>query len=113
MPTHKLTVKDIQLNVSIIGQGSPLLLLNGLGGLIRSFGPLRDELVDYTTITLDVPGVGKTNMPRWPMRLDRIMSEATSYFAIAMAVVVVLVDLWAMISVFRSDKPWASKPPGL
>ena len=70
MPTHKLTVKDIQLNVSITGQGSPLLLLNGLGGLIRTFGPLRDELVDYTTITLDVPGVGKTNMPRWPMRLS-------------------------------------------
>ncbi|WP_350647207.1 PLD nuclease N-terminal domain-containing protein [Pseudomonas sp. HY13-MNA-CIBAN-0226] len=32
------------------------------------------------------------------------MSEATSYFAIAMAVVILLVDLWAIISVFRSDK---------
>jgi len=32
------------------------------------------------------------------------MSEAVSYFAIAMAVVVLLVDLWAIISVFRSDK---------
>lgn len=32
------------------------------------------------------------------------MSEATSYFAIAMAVIILLVDLWAMISVFRSDK---------
>lgn len=34
-----------------------------------------------------------------------IMSQATSYFAIAMAVIILLVDLWAMISVFRSDKP--------
>lgn len=33
------------------------------------------------------------------------MSEATSYFAIAMAVIILLVDLWAMISVFRSDRP--------
>ncbi|MFJ3366558.1 PLD nuclease N-terminal domain-containing protein [Pseudomonas sp. NPDC086251] len=33
------------------------------------------------------------------------MTEATSYFAIAMAVIILLVDLWAMISVFRSDKP--------
>jgi hypothetical protein len=32
------------------------------------------------------------------------MSEATSYFAIACAVIILLVDLWAMISVFRSDK---------
>lgn len=33
------------------------------------------------------------------------MSEVTSYFAIGMAVIILLVDLWAMISVFRSDKP--------
>ena len=71
MTTRKLTIKNLQLNVSICGQGSPLLLLNGLGGLIRTFDPLRDELVDYTTITLDVPGVGQSQMPRWPMRLPR------------------------------------------
>ncbi|EJN34701.1 putative hydrolase or acyltransferase of alpha/beta superfamily [Pseudomonas sp. GM78] len=71
MTTHTLTINDLQLNVSIRGQGSPLLLLNGLGGLIRTFDPLRAELVDYRTITLDVPGVGKSQMPRWPMRLPR------------------------------------------
>jgi pimeloyl-ACP methyl ester carboxylesterase len=71
MTTHKFTIQDLQLNVSIRGQGSPLLLLNGLGGLIRTFDPLRDELVDYRTITLDVPGVGKSQMPPWPMRLPR------------------------------------------
>jgi len=71
MTTHKLIVDDLALHVSIRGQGSPLLLLNGLGGLIRTFDPLRAELMDYTTITLDVPGVGKSQMPRWPMRLPR------------------------------------------
>lgn len=35
---------------------------------------------------------------------DRIMSEATNYFSIAVAVIILLVDLWAIISVFRSDK---------
>ena len=64
MPIRKLTVKDLQVNVSISGQGPPLLLLNGLGGLIRTFDALRDELADYTTIALDVPGVGKSQMPR-------------------------------------------------
>lgn len=71
MATHKLTIQDLQVNVSIYGKGSPLLLLNGQGGLIRTFDSLRDELVDFTTITLDVPGVGKSQMPRWPMRLPR------------------------------------------
>ncbi|MGY4495363.1 pimeloyl-ACP methyl ester carboxylesterase [Pseudomonas sp. TE3610] len=69
MTTHTLTVNGMQLNVSIRGQGSPLLLLNGLGGLIPAFNPLRDELPDYQTITLDVPGVGASQTPRWPMRL--------------------------------------------
>lgn len=32
------------------------------------------------------------------------MSEATTCFAIAVAVIILLLDLWAMISVFRSDK---------
>jgi hypothetical protein len=32
------------------------------------------------------------------------MSEALSYFLIAIAVFILLVDLWAMVSVFRSDK---------
>lgn len=71
MTTRRLTVDDLKLNISICGQGSPLLLLNGLGGLMRTFDPLREELGDFTTITLDVPGVGKSQMPRWPMRLPR------------------------------------------
>lgn len=69
MTTHKLIAKGLQLNVSVCGQGSPLLLLNGLGGLMRTFDPLRDELDGFMTITLDVPGVGKSQMPRWPIRL--------------------------------------------
>lgn len=47
MPTQKLSIYDLQVNVSIRGDGSPLLLLNGLGGLIRAFDPLRNELSDY------------------------------------------------------------------
>lgn len=71
MTTYKLAIEDLQLNVSVRGEGSALLLLNGLGGLIRSFDPLREELADYRTITLDVPGVGRSQMPRWPLRLPR------------------------------------------
>ena len=48
-----LNVGAMQLNVSNRGQGSPQLLLNGQRDLIRTFDPLRDERVDYRTITLD------------------------------------------------------------
>lgn len=32
------------------------------------------------------------------------MSESGTYFSIAFTVIILLVDLWAIVSVFRSDK---------
>ncbi|MBI6939862.1 PLDc_N domain-containing protein [Pseudomonas putida] len=37
------------------------------------------------------------------------MTEPVTYFWIAVAVVILLVDLWAIVSVFRSDKAEATK----
>ncbi|MCI0997214.1 PLD nuclease N-terminal domain-containing protein [Pseudomonas corrugata] len=37
------------------------------------------------------------------------MSEPASYFGIAVAVLLLLVDLWAIVSVFRSDKSTGTK----
>jgi len=66
-----IEVDGLRLNVSIRGQGTPLLLINGLGGLISSFDPLRMQLPDYCTITFDVPGIGQSQMPDSPLRLPR------------------------------------------
>lgn len=64
-------VKGLRVHVSVQGEGPPLLLINGLGGLIRSFDPLRAQLQDYCTITLDVPGIGKSQRPESPLRLPK------------------------------------------
>lgn len=37
------------------------------------------------------------------------MSEPVTYFWIAVAAIILLVDLWAIVSVFRSDKPDSTK----
>lgn len=37
------------------------------------------------------------------------MSEPVTYFWIALAAIIILVDLWAIVSVFRSDKPDSTK----
>lgn len=37
------------------------------------------------------------------------MSEPVTYFWIALAAIILLVDLWAIVSVFRSDKADAVK----
>jgi len=66
-----IDVLGLKIHVSIRGEGSPILLINGLGGLIRTFDPLRAELTGYQTIAFDVPGIGKSQMPPKPMRLPR------------------------------------------
>lgn len=37
------------------------------------------------------------------------MNEPVTYFWIALVVIILLVDLWAIVSVFRSDKSDATK----
>jgi hypothetical protein len=39
-----------------------------------------------------------------PIVEECAMNEATGYFSIGLAVIILLVDLWAIVSVFRSDK---------
>ncbi len=37
------------------------------------------------------------------------MSEPVTYFWVALAAIIILVDLWAIVSVFRSDKTDSTK----
>jgi pimeloyl-ACP methyl ester carboxylesterase len=55
---EKISVGDFELQVSIRGTGSPLLLLNGLGARISLFDNLRAELDGYQTIAFNQPGIG-------------------------------------------------------
>jgi pimeloyl-ACP methyl ester carboxylesterase len=68
---RSIEIQGLRLNVSIRGNGPPLLMINGLGGLICSFDPLRAKLKDYQTITLDVPGIGKSQRPPSPLRMPK------------------------------------------
>ncbi len=55
-----IEVDGQQLHVAEIGAGPPLLLIHGLGGQMRNFGPdLIDDLArDYRVIRVDRPGSG-------------------------------------------------------
>lgn len=51
------------------GSGPPLLLVMGLGGNIEMWQPLVDELPDFSTIAFDAPGMGESEIPRWPISM--------------------------------------------
>jgi len=65
------------------GSGPPLLLINGIGANLEMFDPFIEELDNVGgqkigTIRFDVPGIGGSPLPRYPLRfkgLARLISE--------------------------------------
>lgn len=62
----------IPVEVTIEGDGPPLLLINGLGGSMPVWTPLRRRLRDRTTIAFDAPGTGGTPSSRLPMLIPQV-----------------------------------------
>lgn len=56
-----------EVHVSVEGEGRPLLLVNGLGGVISMWDPLRAHLPGVRTIAFDAPGTGLSPTPTLPL----------------------------------------------
>src|SRR5439155_17485119 len=67
-----LTVQGLSLRVSVEGRGQPLLLISGLGASLDVWEPLRDALPGFETIAFDIPGVGESPFPSWPLTIPRL-----------------------------------------
>jgi pimeloyl-ACP methyl ester carboxylesterase len=59
----------MRLRVSIAGDGPPLLLINGLGGNLETWEPLRSLLTGRQTIAFDAPGAGASDSRVMPLRM--------------------------------------------
>src|SRR5438105_8372811 len=74
--TTTINVKGMALYVAIEqgdGNGPPLLLINGIGANLELFDPFIEALDNVGgqkigTIRFDVPGIGKSPLPRFPLR---------------------------------------------
>jgi poly(3-hydroxyalkanoate) depolymerase len=84
--TTMINVKGVALCVAIKqgdGNGPPLLLINGIGANLEVFDPFIEALDNVGgqkigTIRFDVPGIGGSPLPRYPLRfkgLARLISE--------------------------------------
>ena len=74
--TTTINVKGMALYVAIEqgdGNGPPLLLINGIGANLELFDPFIEALDNVRghkigTIRFDVPGIGRSPLPRFPLR---------------------------------------------
>lgn len=49
--------------------GTPLLLINGIGGSIEVLRPFAEQLPDTEVIAFDAPGTGASATPVMPLRM--------------------------------------------
>nr|WP_296064489.1 alpha/beta hydrolase [uncultured Actinoplanes sp.] len=66
--TH-VCVQGLRTRVQVLGDGPPLLLVNGIWGELASWRRALPWLTAFRTIAFDAPGIGDTEMPPYPMSL--------------------------------------------
>ena len=71
MTTQNVRCGGVRLRVDRVGEGPPLLLINGLGASLEMWAPLRPHLPDRELVSFDLPGAGASSTPCLPMRMRR------------------------------------------
>ena len=66
------------LRVARVGEGEPLLLINGLGANLEMWQPLVRELAgERELVAFDLPGMGRSARPRHPLRMPQLAQVVT------------------------------------
>jgi poly(3-hydroxyalkanoate) depolymerase len=65
-------IDGLGIRYVVQGDGPPLLLIMGLGGHLDLWQPLQSGMGDFTTITFDAPGAGRSSTPCIPLRMNEL-----------------------------------------
>lgn len=71
-------VLGFPLRILVQGEGTPLLLLNGLTRPLESWGPFTQALTGRSVVTFDLPGVGRSPTPPLPLPVSMLARIAAS-----------------------------------
>ena len=85
MSSQDIHCRGVRLRVHRSGEGPPLLLINGLGAALEMWRPLLAHLPGRDIIAFDLPGAGRSAVPRVPLRmhgLADIVAELVSQLGV-------------------------------
>ena len=77
-----------KVHVRQIGEGEPLLLINGLGAHTGMWQPLEKRLEGFRIVEFDLPGAGQSPVPRRPIGISGLAAmtvELLDHFAMPRA----------------------------
>ena len=74
----KVKFDEACVYVREVGEGRPLLLINGLGAHTAMWAPLEQTLEGFRIVEFDLPGAGRSDVPWKPVSVPRLARLATA-----------------------------------
>jgi pimeloyl-ACP methyl ester carboxylesterase len=75
---EQLRIKGLRIHAQIRGEGEPLLLFSGIWGEVGLWEQLLPHLRGFRTIAFDPPGIGRSQMPTFPLTMRALARFGTA-----------------------------------
>jgi poly(3-hydroxyoctanoate) depolymerase len=74
----QLRIRGLRIHAQICGEGEPLLLYSGIWGEVGLWERLLPHLSGFRTIAFDPPGIGRSQMPTFPLTMPALARFGTA-----------------------------------
>jgi pimeloyl-ACP methyl ester carboxylesterase len=75
---EQLSIRGLRIHAQIRGEGEPLLLFSGIWGEVGLWEQLLPHLQGFRTIAFDPPGIGRSQMPAFPLTMWALAGFGTA-----------------------------------
>jgi pimeloyl-ACP methyl ester carboxylesterase len=71
-PERSIRLDGLSIHVRDVGEGPPVLLINGVGASTAMWASLEGALTGFRVISFDAPGAGRSAAPLLPVSIPRV-----------------------------------------
>jgi len=75
---EQLRIRGLRIHAQICGEGEPLLLYSGIWGQVGLWERLLPHLRGFRTIAFDPPGIGRSQLPAFPLSMWSLAGFGTA-----------------------------------